>query len=120
MPLTAFLREARSRCTLAYRRTAIAAALGCRLRRCHLSAASCEELCVETGLAARDGDQRDALACSARGIDAFRWLGQRLALGTVLGRLADLLVDSDPEAAAVVQGCRRRPGAGVCPLGSCR
>jgi tetratricopeptide (TPR) repeat protein len=55
-------------------------------------------------LAARHGDQRDALAYFAKAIDASHWVGQRIGLGAVIGRVADLLADSDSETAAVLQG----------------
>jgi hypothetical protein len=55
-------------------------------------------------LAARNGEQRDALAYFARAIDALHWQGNRIGVGTVLVRVADLLADHDPEATAVLQG----------------
>jgi tetratricopeptide (TPR) repeat protein len=55
-------------------------------------------------LAARHSDRRDALAYFAKSIDASHWVGQRIGLGAVIGRVGDLLADSDSEAAAVLQG----------------
>jgi len=55
-------------------------------------------------LAARHGDRHDALAYFAKSIDASHWVGQRIGLGAVIGRVGDLLADSDSEAAAVLQG----------------
>ena len=55
-------------------------------------------------LAARLGRRRDALASFGEAIDTMHWLGNRTGLGTIVGRVADLLVDDDPEACAVLQG----------------
>ena len=55
-------------------------------------------------LAARHGDRRDALVYMGRAIETHHWLGQRLPLGTVIGRVGSLIADNDPEAAAVLQG----------------
>jgi tetratricopeptide (TPR) repeat protein len=55
-------------------------------------------------LAARHGDRRDALAYMDKAIDTFHWLGQRMPLGNIIGRVAGLLADRDPEAAAALQG----------------
>jgi len=55
-------------------------------------------------LAARHGDRRDALVYFAQAIDTHHWLGQRMPLGNVIGRVAGLLADGDPEAAAVLRG----------------
>ena len=55
-------------------------------------------------LAARHGDEREAFEHFAKAIEDSHWLGNRPAVGTVIGRVADLLADSDPEATAVLQG----------------
>jgi predicted ATPase/class 3 adenylate cyclase len=55
-------------------------------------------------LAARRGRYEEALQYMAKAIDTFHWLGNRTALATVIGRVGDLLADTDPEAAAVLQG----------------
>jgi predicted ATPase/class 3 adenylate cyclase len=55
-------------------------------------------------LAARNGERREALAYTAKAIDDFYWLGQRMGLGTVIGRAGLLLLEVEPEAAAVLGG----------------
>jgi hypothetical protein len=55
-------------------------------------------------LAARHGNQRDALEFFAKAIDDLHWIGVRPVVGSVFGRVADLLAGSDPEAAAVLYG----------------
>jgi hypothetical protein len=55
-------------------------------------------------LAARQGDQRGALEYFAKAIEDAHWLGQRPGLGTMIGRVGDLLADSDAAAAAVLLG----------------
>jgi tetratricopeptide (TPR) repeat protein len=55
-------------------------------------------------LAARQGYRRDALAYFAQAIDSLHWVGNRTGLGAVLGSVASLLADHDPQAAAVLQG----------------
>jgi hypothetical protein len=37
-------------------------------------------------------------------LDAALWIGSRQPIGTIVARVATLLADSDPEAAAVLQG----------------
>jgi tetratricopeptide (TPR) repeat protein len=55
-------------------------------------------------LAARNGEQREALALFAKAIDDAHWLALRVPLGVILARVAILLNDRDLEAAAVLQG----------------
>jgi predicted ATPase len=55
-------------------------------------------------LTARHGNQRDALEFFAKAIDDMHWFGMRPVVGAMLGRVADLLAGSDPEAAAVLYG----------------
>jgi hypothetical protein len=55
-------------------------------------------------LAARVGNQREALEYFANGIDGLHRSRVRTVLGSVLGRVADLLADEDPEAAAILLG----------------
>jgi len=55
-------------------------------------------------LAARHGNQREALQFFAKAIDDLHWIGLRPVVGSVLGRVADLLADDDPEAAAMLYG----------------
>jgi predicted ATPase/class 3 adenylate cyclase len=72
-----------------------------------LSAASGVETpvwAIAGDLAARQGEHREALEFFTKAIDAFSWLGVRPVLGSLFGRVADLLADDDPEAAAVLLG----------------
>jgi len=62
-------------------------------------------------LAARQGDHHAALTYFGRGIENAHWLGNRPGLGTMIGRVGNLLADSDPEATAVLQGA----GAALAP-----
>jgi predicted ATPase/class 3 adenylate cyclase len=55
-------------------------------------------------IAANNGQLHEALEYFDRGLDALYWSGQRTGLGPVLGRLATLVADGDPEAAAVLLG----------------
>jgi predicted ATPase/class 3 adenylate cyclase len=55
-------------------------------------------------LATRHGNPRDALDFFSKAIDDLHWFGMRPVVGSVLGRVADLLADDDPEAAAVIYG----------------
>jgi predicted ATPase/class 3 adenylate cyclase len=55
-------------------------------------------------LAARLGYRREALGYFARAADDARWLSMRLVQGTVLVRVATMLAEGDPEAAAVLLG----------------
>jgi tetratricopeptide (TPR) repeat protein len=60
---------------------------------------------IAADLAARHGDRRDALTYAAKAIETLQWLGNRTALGNVIGRtVAPLLVDDDLEATAILQG----------------
>jgi tetratricopeptide (TPR) repeat protein len=59
---------------------------------------------VAADLAWRTGDRRAGLGYYARAIDGLRWLGTPLFLGVVIGSAATLLVDDDPEAAAILSG----------------
>lgn len=53
-------------------------------------------------LAARQGEQREALTYFVKGMDSMQWFGQRHGVGTVVGRIGVLIADDDPEAAAVL------------------
>ena len=55
-------------------------------------------------LAARRGDDYEALQYMAKAIENSHWLGNRPGLGNVIGRVGDLLADTDPEATAVLHG----------------
>jgi predicted ATPase/class 3 adenylate cyclase len=55
-------------------------------------------------LAARQGDRRAALTYYAEAIDTMHWMGNRTGLGAILGSVATLLPDRDPEATAVLLG----------------
>jgi predicted ATPase len=68
-------------------------------------------------LAARRGDRHAALEYMANAIKDSQWLGSRMGLGNVVGRVGDLLADNDPEATAVLQGAcdALAPGFGHAP-----
>ena len=53
-------------------------------------------------LAARLGEQRDALDYFGHAVETLHWMGNRTVLGTILVRVAALLADRDPEAAALL------------------
>jgi predicted ATPase/class 3 adenylate cyclase len=55
-------------------------------------------------IAANNGEHYEALEYFDRGLDALYWAGQRTGLGPVFGRVATLVADSDPEAAAILLG----------------
>jgi tetratricopeptide (TPR) repeat protein len=55
-------------------------------------------------LAAQQGNEGEALQYMARAIEDLQWLGNRVGMGAVIRRLADLFAESDPEATAVLQG----------------
>ena len=55
-------------------------------------------------LTTRHGNRRDALEFFSKAIDDLHWFGMRPVVGSVLGRVADLLAGDDPEAAAVIYG----------------
>ena len=55
-------------------------------------------------VAARRGDPDEALRYMARAIEDAHWLGNRLAVGNVIGRAGALLARADPEVAAVLLG----------------
>jgi predicted ATPase len=55
-------------------------------------------------LAAQQGQVLEALGYFDKVFEAFRWFGQRVGMGVVLGRVGVLLADADPEAAAVLHG----------------
>jgi predicted ATPase len=55
-------------------------------------------------LAARQGHQAEALQYSAKAIENAHWLGNRLGVGNVIGRVGDLLAETDAEACAVLHG----------------
>jgi predicted ATPase len=57
-------------------------------------------------LAARQGDQHHALQYLGRAIENAQWVGNRTAIGTMTGRISDLLAEPDPEASAVLQGAQ--------------
>src|SRR5262249_23810826 len=61
---------------------------------------------IAADLAARQGHRRDALAYCAQAIDTYYWIGNRVGLGAIIGSVAVLLADHDPDAAAVLQGAR--------------
>jgi predicted ATPase/class 3 adenylate cyclase len=52
----------------------------------------------------RNGNRLDALRSFARAIDFAHWQGNRLVLGTMVGRVAAIIAGSEPEASAVLQG----------------
>jgi tetratricopeptide (TPR) repeat protein len=62
---------------------------------------------VAGDLAARQGDVHHALEYFARAMGNAHWLGNRNAVGQMIGSISDLLAESDPEASAVLQGARR-------------
>jgi tetratricopeptide (TPR) repeat protein len=55
-------------------------------------------------LAVRYGDTREALEYFAKSIDDMHWYGNRPVLGLSIGRIADLIAESDAEAGAVLHG----------------
>jgi predicted ATPase/tetratricopeptide (TPR) repeat protein len=55
-------------------------------------------------LAARQGDRRAALTYYAEAVGTMHWMGNRTGLGAILGSVATLLADRDPEATAVLLG----------------
>jgi predicted ATPase len=55
-------------------------------------------------IAAKNGQRLEALAYFDRAVDSLYWIGYRTGLGSVLGRVAGLLPDKEPEAAAVLFG----------------
>jgi predicted ATPase/class 3 adenylate cyclase len=65
---------------------------------------------IAAGITARRGDTRDALELFAAAMPDLRWLGQRLALGGVILTVSGLLVDQEPDAAAVLLGAAEALG----------
>ena len=59
---------------------------------------------IAGNLAARNGRPHDAITYYARHIEWSHWVGERGTLGVVIASVAALLAESDPEAAAVLQG----------------
>ena len=59
---------------------------------------------VAAEIAARNGELDESLALFGRALDGFAWVGEFTTIGVVLARIATLLVDQDPEVAAVLQG----------------
>jgi hypothetical protein len=62
---------------------------------------------VAGDLAARQGDERHALQYFATAMRNAHWLGNRTAVGTMIGRIGDLLAEPDPEVSAMLQGVGR-------------
>jgi tetratricopeptide (TPR) repeat protein len=59
---------------------------------------------VAGDLADRNNQRGESLKYFARSLDTSIWTGARLALGTIIARIATMLADSDPEAAALLEG----------------
>jgi predicted ATPase/class 3 adenylate cyclase len=59
---------------------------------------------VAAEVATRNGERREALVYFDKAVDSAYWRGFRPGLGAVLGRVASLLAEDNPEAAAVLFG----------------
>jgi predicted ATPase len=81
-------------------------ALALALEAVHLAGSGERSLAwgIAGDLAARQGDQRHALEYFGRAMVNAHWLGNRTAIGTMIGSVSDLLAEPDPEASAMLQG----------------
>jgi hypothetical protein len=61
-------------------------------------------MAIAGDLAARNGEPREALVYLAGAVQIMHWQGQLFGVGTLLVRVATVLVDRDPEAAMIVDG----------------
>ena len=59
---------------------------------------------VAAEVATRNGERLEALVYFDKAVDSAYWRGFRPGLGAVLGRVASLLAEDNPEAAAVLFG----------------